>query len=273
MTFREDWYADGYLLTEGNVRDWSDRSGTGKTGGMVGTNTTMPYRRGETWTRKNIGPGDFIFNMWIYAADAEAARDQYDTILRQTIRPERLVEWKRVPNDGSEYRSCMGEVVSAVEPTFVGQRTYRIGLEVRVPAGKWQGSTVHTLSTAAGAGFPKQIDFTGPLGQSTAPLDDLTYQIIGPIASGWVLSDTNGPDSLTGNEQILAGQSLTINADTWAITGSGFTPNLAAYAIKGPRLMTVATGNASTTPGVKLTGTSGASGTQLVVSGKTGWLV
>lgn len=283
-TYLETWAADGLVLTEGNVRQWEMRTGIGRVGGQAGQNAPVPYRSGEMWTRKNLAPGSFVLNLWIAGDDAEAARVQYERIMRQVVRTERLVRWERTSNSAAmPGRFCLGEVVTTLDPTYVGQNLYRIGLEVHVPSGKWHGINSVTIATDAGPGLPKRLDLAA-LADSTAPLEDLTYRVDGPINAGWTIADVNGPDSLTYNQAIPAGSAIKFDAATWAISSptGGVNVNPAALQVLGPRLMTVATAVgvgaadgsiANSQLQVELRGSGGGAGTKLTVTGAGSYLV
>ncbi|MFJ6770163.1 hypothetical protein ACIQOV_04145, partial [Kitasatospora sp. NPDC091257] len=220
---RERWLVDGYDLTDGLVRDVEYRAGLTGTPAVVGANATVPNKIGELWRPKHHGPGKFTLALWLAPTsggwqDVEAA---WEDLLRAVVRPHRLLTFERHTAAG-QVRRCEGEVLSALTPTPLGQSGMRISLEVNVPAGYWVSADTSIQASTVGAAVPQDLALTA-FADATATMEQLSYLLTGPITAPTVTDTTDGTggDSFTYTGQIGAGQTLTVDAATWQLTGSG----------------------------------------------------
>ncbi len=165
-------------------------------------------------------------------------------------------------------------MLSALTPTPLGQGGMRISLEVNVPAGYWESADVAFEATAPGTALPQDLDLE-PFADATAPMEQLAYRITGPITAPTVTDTTDGPggDSFTYTGQITAGQTLTVDAGTWQLTGSGgLVPDPGRLTNTGPSFLRLAPGRPGTAPSVRLTGTNPGPTTQLAITGRRAYL-
>jgi hypothetical protein len=219
---RERWFADGYEFTDGDVRDVEYRTGLLGTPEMRGDNGVIPNRTGELWRPKHDGPGSFTLAIWLAGGSQAEAAAAWDTVLRAVRQRRRLVTWQRITPDG-ETRQCQGEIVGSMQPTALGQIGYRAGLEVRVPAAYWFGTTLFTYSTPTGTGVTQRdLDLPGFAG-CTAPLEGLTYKLDGQLVRPKLTDITTfgAGDNVLYDATIADGTSATLDSSTWGITGGG----------------------------------------------------
>ncbi|MGW3181648.1 hypothetical protein ACWDD9_20470 [Kitasatospora sp. NPDC001119] len=272
---RERWLVDGYDLTDGLVRDVEYRAGLTGTPAVIGANATVPNKTGELWRPKHHGPGKFTLALWLAPTtggwqDVEAA---WEDLLRVVARPHRLLTFERHTAAG-QIRRCEGEVLSALTPAPLGQSGMRISLEVNVPAGYWASADTSTHATGPGAPVPQDLVLT-EFADATAPMEQLAYLLTGPITAPTVTdtTDATGGDSFTYTGQIGAGQSLTVDAATWQLTGTGgLVPDPGRLTNTGPAFLRLAPGRPGKPPSVRLNGTNTGPTTRLAVTGHRAYL-
>jgi hypothetical protein len=274
---RETWTVDGFDLTAGAAgnMDVEYRGGLLVTPAPVGENPSVPNRTGEIWRRKVHGPGAFVLNMWVGGTGSTAqttAQAKYDDVLRATHHVHRLPRYVRGLPDGSQ-RECLGEVQSAVAPANIGQQGYRFSIEVKVPGGYWQDTADATDTLAGSSSTSRDLTLTN-LGGGTAPMEALRYIIGGNCTNPRVIDRTDGVDGdwFRYNGNVPAGATLTVNAATWQVTATGFTPNPAALEFTGYRYLSIPAATPGNTQTVRFTCTS-PSGASLNVTGRRTWLV
>jgi len=275
---RELWYADGYLLSNREVRDVSYDSTIFDTPGKRGDNSVIAQNHGEIWRPKFYTANSFTLNMWTFNRVSQAtAIDLYRELIRVVNRTNELVTYERKWDDNSRAYRCQGEVITAVSPAFTSNRSYRFGIEVVVPGAFWEASGASTHSTPASATLPQTLTLTNHA-DSTAPMSDFTYTIVGPVTNPRVETMKSG--AVTGvyvqyNGTVGAGQSLVINANTWAVTGTGgLTVNESLLDYNSGRYLTIqARMYTETAPQLRFTGSNAAATTQLSVTGRSKVLV
>ncbi len=275
----ENWYADGYLLTSCGVRDIAYGSAMYTGAGKRGDNTTVAQRNGDIWRPKMYESSAFTLNMYTYnPRGQEFALDAYRELLRVMTRQDALVEFVREWQDGSRRYRCFGEVVQAVAPTNFGPRGFRMGFEVRVPGAFWESvdQFVHTTSDAV---LPQTITLTNHA-DSNAPIDDMRFVVTGPVTNPTVellRSSVTTPERWTYNGVVAAGQTLTVDAGTWAVTGTGgLVVDQSRIDYTGNRYLTVQPHRPNDivqAPQIRLSGSSGTSSTRLSTVGRSKVLV
>lgn len=271
---REEWWADGWEITQGLVRDVEKRDGLYRTAAKRGGNVTIAAQHGDLWRPKKNGPGTFVLSLWLGGSTRAEVEGYWDTLIRAVTPGHRLVRYQRRTASG-EWREAWGEVVSAMEPTPHGQVLMRASVEVTIPAGRWQ------RQTDASAALPGTGALTlGTFADSTAPLDDLTYRITGPITNPTVQDTTDVAlgtlgDSFTWTGVIGAGQTLVVDSGKWTVTGEGglSVPHVGPLSYTGDRFLTVPVAPPNGVPQVQMTGFNVGAGAGLTVTGRPAYAV
>lgn len=282
---RERWVVDGYEFTEGLVRDVEYRAGLLATAPLVGDNSSIPNRSGVVWRPKRRGPASFTLNMWL---GTEAGRDVvdrlYDDLIRAVGDGSTLPLWNRYLADGT-VRECRGEVVGSLQPQPLGNVAMRLGVEVLVPSGAWQGTVDSETLMQPGAPPGSLVDLPD-FGYVTAPMERLRYTIRGPATDVVVTDVTRGVDGdwfkVTGT--VPAGTTLTLNAANWNISGSlrGGPNGLdlatqaemrSAVSYSGSRFLAVRTPRPDESPRLRFEYRNGSGSTQLTIAGRPAFAV
>jgi len=271
---RELWYADGYLLTNTNIRDISYESSIFDTPAKRGDNSTIAQSHGELWRPKVYEAGNFTLNMWTFDRTSQAvAVDLYRDLMRVVHRNLELVTFERKWDNDTRWYRCKGEVLQTVSPSYNSNRGYRFGIEVHVPGAFWESPSLVTHSTLTSAALPQSLDLVNHA-DSNAPMDHFRFAVTGPVTNPRVELYKSGV--ATGqywqyNGTVATGQTLTVDSATWAVTGAGgLTVNEALLDYTGARYLTVQPRHhTETAPQVRLSGASGGSGTKLTVTGRS----
>ncbi len=270
---RERWLADDWEITQGLVRDVERRDGLYRAAGKRGGNVTIAGQHGDLWRPKKNGPASFVLNVWLGTNSRAEWEVEWDNLLRALTPGHRLVRYRRLLS-GGEWREAYGEVLSAVEPAPNGNLLARGSIEVNVPSGRWRGLTT-TSQSLTGTGRLSLTAFAG----STAPLDDLTYRITGPITNPRVLDVTDVArgsvgNSLTWTGVIGTGQTLVVDAGAWAVTGEGglAVPDVGPLSFTGDRFLTLPVAPPGESPAVQLDGSNVGVGAGLAVGGYLSYL-
>lgn len=253
----ETWTADGWVITQGSVRDIEMRDGLVVTPEVRGGNLALAGVRGERWRPKILGAGRFVLNVWVGGNNQAEAWAYYEEMLRATVRPDHLVRYERTMPDGS-LRYCHGEVLSTVAPKAMGQNGYRVGIEVSVPDGLWYSSETITQD------FQLQV-LTGQINQvlsmssfsgGTAALDRLTYRYTGASSD---LRITNFTEDIDNGFLRYAGTlpstgGVFFNSDTWSAVGVGnVSLNQQAVSYSGGRMLSVSAARPGRVPKIRVT--------------------
>lgn len=265
MATRERWLFDGWELTEGVLRDWAYRAGTGNTAPFVGEDTSVPGRSGQLWRPKVQGPATFSLDFWFQGADRQAVQDAYNTILRAMRRRHRLVTVTRTRASGEQVVADV-QLVGTIEPTYLSQRVWRATATFVIPAGCWRSvSTFTHKSSQVSATFPKNLVLTG-LEPSTEAMDELTVKVHGPGVNIKVADWTDGVegDWFKYAATMTASQFFTLNCKTWAITAGTDADanddtwvNVHAMQYSGTRYLPIPAARPGDTPTVKISMASG----------------
>lgn len=267
---RERWFADGWEITEGTVRDWAYRAGSDSTTAMVGVNAVVPNRDGELWRPKQTGPASFNLDVWLAGTNRTDVELAWRTLLRAVRRPHRLVRFTRYMASG-EHVYCYAELIGTIEPTYIAQKGMRASMAFSVPAGRWYSEDSYTMQTVAGAALTQTLVLTS-FEPSTAPMDTLTFQVKGPITSPIVVDRTDtgfDDDTCKYDAPLTVGQTLTLDSGSWDVTGAGgLAINQSKILPTGGRLLTVNAARPGEVPTVQLRGSGGSTTTQLIVTGR-----
>lgn len=262
---RETWTVDGYALTDGAVRDVELREGLYATPeGYRGELTAVGARHGLLWRPRPLGPGAFALQLWLGADSRAELEDAYDELLRYVIRPERLLSWRRGLADGS-VREAMGQVVERIEPAPIGQLGMRVGLVVQVPDGRWRD-----LATSdSGALAPGVAVELAAFADATAPMDDLVVTVNGPLTGNLRVEDVRSGKGFSYSGALPGvGQSLTVNAGSWTLTGATW----ATLSYDGATPFELTPGTPSGPPAIKVTGDGMTGATRVRVTGRQAYL-
>lgn len=271
---RERWWADGYELTDGFLRDVEVRDGlmTPAGGNSNVQDVSAIGRHGVLdGIRRTYGAGSFVVQMWLL--DTRFTDAEWQTLLRAVMPQHRLVHWERMLPDGT-MRETWGRCPQAPTPTSLGRQGVRVSLEIAVPRAFWQDEVITTDATAAGAALPQVLPLASKAGAS-APMADLQFTITGPVTNPLITctSDPTVNDQLGFVGVVPAGASLTVDAGTWTVTAVGMpVPTLDAFTWTGYRLLEVPPAIPGQVPTVQLDGSGGGAGTKLSVAGRAKYL-
>lgn len=271
---REQWFIDGYELTQGTVRDVEYRTGLYGTPAPVGDNLTVPGVTGERWVPKVHGPGAFTLALWLGdRTSRQAVEALHADLLRAAARTRDRPLWTRVLADGTS-RLCYAEVRSSLAADPVGQRAMRVSIECSVPEGYWHGIAVPTHTSVVGTGATGTDLTLTSHADSTAPLERLAAKVFGPITAPRVVDRTLGVDGPGWfyNGTIPNGAWLNVDADTWTVTSSGFVHDLGLLTTTAARWLQVGPAKPGGTPKVALRGSALGAATKLTITGRSAYL-
>ncbi len=264
---RETWEVDGLVLTDGLVMDVEYRDGLNAIPVARGGGGTVAGRHGEVpGERLKYGPGSFVLNLWM-------ERSKWPLVQRAAGQVHRLHEYVHGRDDGSRVY-CRGRLSDSPTPEHIGQKGMRVGLEVYVPDAFWFDELNGTDVSAPGALLPKDLLLTTKA-NATAPMDRLVYTITGPVTNPQVMvtSDPELFDSFTYQGTVPAGATLLVDAENWALSGTGgFVPDLTRLKWTGDRWLEVPPAPVGLVPAVRLLGTGGGAQTSLTVTGPGAYL-
>lgn len=145
----------------------------------------------------------------------------------------------------------------------------KVSVELQNLNACWADVSAVTSTLAVGA--TAATAFNG----ATAPLDDGTYVITGPVTNPRITDSAKTSAWVQYNGTVAALQTLTINAATWAVTGGGgMTANIANLVMAGTtgRLMRL-TPTAARGYAPQLSGSTTTAATTLAVTGRRKYLV
>lgn len=277
---RELWFADGYELTKCGVRDISYGSAIYSTAGKRGSNTEVAQRHGDIWRPKMYQSAAFTLTMTVVEKSGfEAAMDAYRTLLRVMHRQDGLVMFERRFENGTRHYRCFGEVVQAVQPAQLANIGFRMGFEINVPGAFWESGSEYVHISTQGSPLPQTLRLDRHA-DSTAPIDNMRFVISGPVTNPTVeltRPDSALRESFTYNGTIALGQTLTVDAGTWAVTGTGgLVIDQARLDYRGARYLTVQPHRPNDpvgAPQLVFSGASGGSETRLGTVGRSKVLV
>lgn len=244
--------------------------------GKRGANAIVAQRDGSLWTPyKPNEEGLVVLPMWVLGCDDDGAipvgssdRKEFfkrvDELTHLFDKDYALLDVRHTLPDGT-VRQALCECVESLD--FTTQGASPIGLvsvALANPAAFWQDVANTTQASSLVGGAPWVWASGG-----TAPVNDGTYTITGPITTARVTDPTSGA-YVEYSAVVAAGQNLIINAGTFVVTGTGgLVPDLTkiSYSATGNRLMRM-TPDPTRQYRVSLTGTGTTAATQLSISGK-----
>jgi hypothetical protein len=262
----EDWYADGYLLTDGSVRNVEYRKGLGYSPGKTGSNIRTPGWDGIQYVPKSFEQGSFVLNMWLTGDSQSAVYAAYERLLLAVSKKHRLVRYERVTADGVR-RECYGEVVQAIEPDWLAQNSMRLSIEVAVPGAFWQDSLecntgALPLSGLQSNSYMNLSAFAG----ASAPMGDLVYTVTGPISNIFLIDVASGEwNAWTGS--IPGATHLTVDCAAGVITSPGGAP-LDQFFYSGWRFLDLMPDDAGAAPALVMQWDTVGAGASLRVQGR-----
>lgn len=164
-------------------------------------------------------------------------------------------------------RQCFGDVLEVFDFTTDASPLGLFSVNITVYDPFWRDVDPQTQTFASANGSSVEAtQFAG----STAPMDDLTYQLIGPWTNP-VLTFADG-SWIAYDVALTAGQGVTIDAGTWKLTGTGgHTVNYGKVRHDGRdgRWASLPTSSQVITLG----GSARTTSTQLIVAGRRKFLV
>lgn len=261
------WSIDGYELDHTRVRAVESRFGWDQVTGPVGDDVELANRSGRVWVPKRIGPGGFALVVWLTGSTEQEALDSWWDLIRVCAPMNRLPVVRRTLPSGAVIQ-CEAELVGTVQPIWLGRRGMRAILTFSIPGGLWKAEMASTTSSTAGAALPTVLTI-GITGESTAPVEDATLEIVGPVDNPTIEDVTagGGGDSVTYNATVPNGGSLVLDCATWGISATGgWSPTLGALTMTGPRFLTLYPVKFAATHQVRLSGTGAGAATQLKVT-------
>lgn len=240
-------YASGFKLND--IRTWQgldnipgvnvSGSGTGSTSGTNGM-FQLAQSHGEFWYPQYFTAATKLLTMHVssnsasgYPTSIDQARQNFDanldalTLLFQRRR--QLSSVVRTLSSGQQ-RLALVSVMSVIEPQLVPVADGLITVELTIPDGFWRDTTDSSLATLAAA-FSGVV--TGLAG-ATAPMNDLQFNITGPVTNPSVTDNESG-SSFTYNGTVAAGKTLVVHNTNMGIDdgGSGWSPSLSSMSHAG----------------------------------------
>ena len=242
------------------------------------SNLTLPGVHGTTWVPgKPYEENTLVLTMWALGANTDGTvptdsqakvRANLDALL-QIFFPGRLINVRQVMNGAT--RECYGEVQAAIDfTTMAGGTRAEFGVEIIVPKVFWRDTTNTTQTFNVGAITDTTVNATS-FSTSTAPLTEMTYEVVGPITNPIITNPVSGQwVKYVGG--IGAGVTWSVNSANWTsvlnsssnVIGSTQHGNGATFLDLSPN---------SAGPQIRLQGTGTTSATVLRVIGKNSYLI
>lgn len=251
--------------------------------GMRGANARVPGRHGELWVpNKRYEPGFAVLSMWVSHTDADGMpvgtdkyfqmRKNFDALMNIFESSYGLLDVRQQigPSAVTDVRQALCEVTNVITPNFEGNifGKFKVGLEI--PGVFWQDVSTQDWTSPTGAAAIATHNVTTMQG-ATAPMEDLQFQVYGPLTSARV-TDTRTGHYIQLNEAIPSGQIWEVDTSKWTSvvgaapgfngTGTNKTAVTTAAGLHSPRLFALARGNP---PSVQLAGTGTSALTKLVI--------
>lgn len=247
--------------------------------GRRGENVATVARHGSLWTpSKAFDEGQFTIPLLVRGTDDDGRvpsgssprRELYrriDELVTLFSKAHALLTVQRVLPDGST-REIAAECTSAMDWEVPGAGVMaRVDFTMTAPDPFWRAAA--GFSTAMAAATPTTV-----AAGATAPLDDGTFLITGPITNPRITDVVTGAWVQYG-AAISATQTLTVNAATWQLTSTGSLStamSLVSFSGTGGRLMRLAPDPVSRGYRAQLTGTQTSTATRLTISGRAKYL-
>lgn len=196
-----------------------------------GTNTQLPGRNGEVSSEKTFGPGFISLPMWVAGCDDDGEIPSGSTarkaffanvaeLSRLFIGRNDLLDVRQIGPDGTT-RQCWAEVLDAINfaHSSFSDPYGKFAVNLTVPDSFWRDTEDQTQFFANPGATLDATSFSA----ATAPMDDLTYEILGPCNNPKI-SASNG-SYFQYNDVIAAGDTLVVDSGTWELSSTDFTPD------------------------------------------------
>lgn len=285
-TTQETLTVDGVVLNTlaKNIKTLSGRLRTAK---VRTANVEVPQRNGHIWTpRKWYDPLVLDMPMWVRGCDDDGkipsqskARTEFykrvDELVSLFSSPNLLYIVHTLP-DGTK-REAYGEVLDILDFTTMGVDPLgMVNVQLVVPGAFWQ-DTADNTNTFTNPTMGAALSLTNFAG-ATAPMDDLTYTITGPITNPKVEALRGGaaltsPVYFQYNGTVPSTQTLIVNCKTWALSGTMASSYANLSHTGDARWMVAEPAAAAGTPQVSLSGSGNTAATALSVVGRRKYLV
>lgn len=271
-------YAKNIMTLAGRLRSAPLRTG----------NLTIPQRHGELrMPRKWYGANVLTLPMWVIGSDdngnvpvASTSRIEFfkriDELTALFGSPEVLDVRHTLP-DGS-VRQCFAEVLEANDFTASGISVPKalFNVALTVPGAFWQDLNAVTWSLTNPT-LPSTQALTQFAG-ATAPMDDLTITLTGPITNPKVEAYRNSagltiPVYFQYNGTLASGQTMIVNCATWSLSGTAGATYANFVHAGDPRWFSLSPAPVAGTPQIRLSGTGGSAVTAISVTGRRKYLV
>lgn len=278
--------ADGVVLNT-LAKNISTLAGRMRTAKPRTSNIVVPMRNGHLRTpRKWYDPAVLDLPMWVLGCDdngnvpsGSSARIEFfkrvDELAAIFGSPE-LIKMQHTLPDLS-VRECDAEVLEVIDFTASGINPKALfNVQLTVPGAFWQDTADKTFSLTNPT-VPSTISLTQFAG-ATAPMDELTITITGPITNVRVEAYRNGaalsqPVWFQYNGTIASGQTMVVNCKTWTLSGTGGATYANLSHSGDARWLSVPPAPAAGTPQIRLTGSGNTAVTAISVVGRRKFLV
>jgi hypothetical protein len=174
-------------------------------------------------------------------------------------------------------RECSAEVLDIIDFTTASVNPKGLfNVSLVVPGAFWQDNADKT-NTFSNPTVPSTLSLTNFAG-ATAPMDELTITITGPITNPKVEVYRNGaaldqPVSFQYNGSIGSGNTMIVNCKTWTLSGSAGATYANFSHAGDARWLSVSPAPAAGTPQVRLTGSGNTATTAISFVGRRKFLV
>lgn len=250
-------------------------------------NIQLPMRNGQLRVpRKWYDPVVLDLPMWVVGCDDNGnvpsgsnARIEFfkriDELASLFASPDLLTVRHTLP-DGS-IRECMAEMLQALDfSTSAVTPKGLFDVQLTVPDAFWRDIADKTNSITNPT-LPYLFNLPNFAG-ATAPMDDLTITITGPVTNPRVEAYRNGaalgiPVWFQYTGTIASGQTLIVNCATWALSGTSAPVYSNFTHVGDARFLSVPPAPSAGTPQVRFTGTSTSAVTAISVVGRRKFLV
>jgi hypothetical protein len=265
----------------------STLAGRLRTPAVRGNNLTIPGRHGQLRTKQKFFQDNVItLPMWVRGTNATTGASpsrstfftNIDALTSLFGNRNGLLDVRHTLADGS-VRQCFAEVLEVLDFSTAGSwgnPSADFTVALTIPSGFWQSVSTVT-QTFTSPTRPSTLSLTSFAGV-TAPMDDLTFTITGPITNPEIHAYENSaalevPIWFKYTGVIAASTSLIVNCNNWTVTGTGFTPTYNLLTHTGSsRFMSVLPAPSAGSPQIRLEGSAG-SPASVAVSGYKKFLV
>lgn len=259
------------------------KDGWANIAGRIGSNAKVPGRHGSIWVpNKRHDEGEFILSMWVSHKDVDGNivgsdpyfqfRKNLDALVTLLDSSYALLDVRQQigPTPATDTRQAFCEFVGSLKPDLFGNQYGKFTVALAIPAVFWQDLATQDWAGPTGAGAISVNTVTTMAG-ATAPMEDLQFQVVGPITNPRVTDVATG-HYVQLNATVSAGETWEVDASKWTTvtgtatgwtgTGTNRTSITTAVGMHSPRLFALAPGSA---PSVQLGGSGTAAATQLKI--------